>query len=108
MRFSTRMPQRGLLAASVVALALAWLSTLVALVVRTYAPPEDPQLVMSYWQTGVTLLVTLPALIVFARWALRAERRMGPQLETVEDEEAAAAERPHQGLHGDDLPPPRW
>ena len=101
-----RLFARGMLHTAVIILGVFWLSTLVTLIVLGNRSGGSPDDAWGYWQTGVFLLVTLPMWFVFARWAFRRERRLGPQ---VDDDCAEAAERPrHAGLSGQQEPPERW
>lgn len=97
---------RGLVHTAVVLLGALWLSSLVGVLVLTYAPPEEPGHAWGYWSTWVVLLATLPPLLALARWAFADLRRTGPRGEPDEDEQDAP--RTHRGLSGRDEPPSRW
>ena len=99
-----RLP-RGLVHTAAVLLGVLWLSTLVRILVLTYAPPEEPGHAWGYWSTWVVLLATLPPLLALARWAFADLRRIGPRGEPDEDGDAP---RTHRGLSGRDEPPSRW
>ncbi len=101
-----RLFANGVRHTAAIILAAFWLSTLVTLIVLGYRSGGSASDAWGYWQTGVFLLVTLPMWIVFARWAFRPERRLGPQ---VDDDDTEPAERPrHAGLSGEQEPPGRW
>lgn len=109
-----RLTRRGIVQVAVLLAAASWLGSLVVLVVLTIAPTDEPKDAWAYWSTGVWLLVTLPVLVVLARWAFRpALRRIGPRGEPDEPEASDASDddtpsRHHKGLHGELPPPTRW
>ncbi|MDQ2624779.1 MAG: hypothetical protein M3Y20_06415 [Actinomycetota bacterium] len=109
MRVSPRMLARGWWQTVAILCWAFWAATLVALVVLGYGShEEEAPLAFAFWQTGVFLAASLPVLVLCSRRAFRADRRLGPREELVEDEQAAAAERPHQSLNEKLPPPSRW
>ncbi|NLF04451.1 MAG: hypothetical protein GX593_05540 [Actinomycetales bacterium] len=108
-RITGRMWLRGGWHTLVLVLGVLWITTFATLVILVYSSREqDPSRVWSFWQTGVVLAASLPALVYLARWAYRRERRTAPNTEIVVDEEADALERRHKGLHEEIPPPTRW